>query len=71
MGLAHNSCLINTLGATLILTTVHYSSKNYLIIDLTYALNTLSILSTLQHGQLADNSAHFHMSYYLNGKINN
>lgn len=34
-------------------------------------LNTSSILSTLQHGQLPDNGAHFHMSYYLNGKINN
>lgn len=34
-------------------------------------LNTLSILSALQYGQLLDNSARFHMSYYLNGKINN
>lgn len=71
MGLAHNSCLINILGTTFLLTTVHYSSKNYLIIDLIYALNTPSILSTLQRGQLADNTAHFHVSYYLNGKINN
>lgn len=34
-------------------------------------LNTLSILSTLQYERLLDNSAHFHMSYYLNGKIDN
>jgi len=34
-------------------------------------LKTLGILSALQYGQLLDNSAHFHMSYYFNGKINN